>query len=99
MAVRKTESRIPDGLTPADLGEAMVSADGRCALVSMISNPLVVGRENTWILFVTDDSLATEAESYEWSMAEEGAAAPVVQTSEHGEWSFRPTTAGHATLT
>jgi hypothetical protein len=32
-------------------------------------------------------------------MAEEGAAAPVVQTSEHGEWSFRPTTAGRATLT
>jgi hypothetical protein len=85
-------------MLPSDLGEAAMSGDGRCALVSFISNPLVVGRENTWVLFVTDPVLATAADSFEWSLVEEGSA-PNVQTSDHGEFSFSPSVSGALTLT
>jgi len=46
MTVRKTENRIPADFQPSDLGEAGVTADGRAALISFVSTPLVVGREN-----------------------------------------------------
>ena len=42
MTVRKTESRIPANFQASDLGEASVAADGRCALTSFVTSPLVV---------------------------------------------------------
>jgi hypothetical protein len=41
MGVRKTESRIPANFKPEDLGQAVVAADGRCALVSAITFPII----------------------------------------------------------
>ena len=72
MAVRKTETRIPTGLVASDLGESFVAADGRCALVSFITSPLAVNRENTYVVFVTDAGLAAQAHSFEWSFSENG---------------------------
>ena len=64
MPVRKTESRIPGGYLPSDLGEAVVADDGRCALVSFATAPIVVSRENTCVLFVTDPALAATVQSF-----------------------------------
>jgi hypothetical protein len=94
MTVRKTESRIPADFQPADLGEAGVAADGRAALVSFVTTPLVTGRENVYIVFVTDATLAASAASFEWSVTESGTV-PQVETTEHGEFSYTPTGTGN----
>ena len=56
MSVRKTESRIPANFQATDFGEAVVAPDGRCALVSFITAPVLVDRENVnvYVLFVTE---------------------------------------------
>src|SRR5262245_29818007 len=93
MAVRKTEARIPDGFQPSDFGEASVTGDGRAALISFVTTPLVVGRENVYVVFVTDASLATAADSFEWSLAENDQP-PQVQTTGQGEIIYTPTSEG-----
>jgi hypothetical protein len=93
MGVRKTESRIPAGLQAADLGEAVVAADGRCALVSFITSPLAVGRENQYVLFVTDPTLAGIAQTFAWNLAENGSET-AKQTTEFGEIAYRPQDTG-----
>ena len=62
--MRKTETRLPAGLQPADLGEAVASADGHCCLVSFITAPLAVNRENIYVVFVTDAGLAASVQSF-----------------------------------
>jgi hypothetical protein len=89
MTVRKTETRLPTNLQASDLGEAIVAADGRAALVSFVTTPLVVGRENIYVVFVTDATLAGTAESFEWSFTE-GDNTPQVQTTDHGEIAYTP---------
>lgn len=98
VTVRKTESKIPANFQLSDLGETVLAADSRCALVSFISSPLVVDRENRYVLFVTDPALAATAQSYEWAFSE-SADAPTIQTSEHGEISYRAATTGTLDLT
>ena len=70
--MRKTERRLPAGYQAADLGEAVVAADGRCALVSFATAPVVATRENTYVLFATDAGLAAAAQSFEWTFRENG---------------------------
>src|SRR5215475_14257377 len=98
MSVRKTESRIPDNFQASDLGQASVAADGQSALISFVTTPLVVGRENVYVAFVTDATLAASAESFEWSFVENGGG-PQVQTTEHGEVFYTPTSTGSVVLT
>jgi hypothetical protein len=98
MSVRKTESRVPANFAPADLGEAVAAPDGRCALVSFVTSPLVVGRENIYVVFVTDAALAASVESLEWSFSENGGA-PSVQTTDFGEFAYTPTATGQLSLT
>jgi len=98
MSVRKTESRIPANFQASDLGQASVAADGQSALISFVTTPLVVGRENVYVAFVTDATLAASAESFEWSFVENGAA-PQVQTTEHGEVFYTPTATGSVAVT
>jgi hypothetical protein len=93
LSVRKTESRTPGSLQASDLGQAVVATDARCALVSFVTTPIVVGRENVYILFVTDSALATAAQSYEWTFTENGGA-PNVQTTQLGEVSYQPQSTG-----
>ncbi len=42
--------------------------------MSFATAPLVAGRENSYVLFVTDDALAGSVESIEWAFAENGIA-------------------------
>jgi hypothetical protein len=71
----------------------MASADGHCVLVSFIPNPLVIGRENTWVLFVTDSGLANSTQSFEWSFTE-NSDTPVTRKTDFGESSYTPKSAG-----
>jgi hypothetical protein len=93
MPTRKTESRIPDGLQASDLGQAVPSGDGHCTLVSLVSSPVVVNRENVYVVFVTDAGLAAATQSYEWTFTEEGSP-PTTQTAQAGEVSYTPHAAG-----
>lgn len=97
MSSRKTESRIPANFQASDLGQAVVAPDGRCALVSFIPSPVVINRENTYVLFVTDAALASAAQSFEWSFTE-GSGTSTPQITQHGEISYRPHTAGSLNL-
>lgn len=93
MPVRATETRIPATLRPTDLGEAVVAGDERSALVSCISSPLVVARDNTYIVFVTDEALAGSTEAFEWSFTE-GSAPPQKLRTAIGETTYRPAAEG-----
>lgn len=97
MPVRKTESRLPANFQADDLGEAVTAVDGRCVLISFVTSPIVVGRENTYVLFVTDSALATAAQSFEWAFAENDGA-PDFYTTQHGEITYRPQSTGKLTL-
>jgi hypothetical protein len=80
-------------MQPADLGQAVVAADSRCALISYVPNPIVVARENTYVVLVSDPGLAAATLSFEWSFIENGGA-PNVQTSDFGEKTYTPTATG-----
>jgi hypothetical protein len=98
MPIRKTETRIPAGSSAADLGESFVAADGRCALVSYVTSPLVVGRENTYVVFITDTGLAAAAESFDWSFSENGGTA-TTQSTQIGEAVYSPLGTGSLSIT
>lgn len=98
MGVRKTETRIPANHQAADLGQAVLSGDGRCALVSFVTSPIVIDRDNSYVVFVTDAGLATSTQSFEWSFVENGGAADV-QTTQEGEIAYRPKATGTLALT
>ena len=97
MPARKTESRIPADFRASDLGQAVVASDGRCALVSFVTSPLVIARENVYVVFVTDAALAASAQSFEWSFMENGGP-PDTQTTERGEISYSPKAVGELNL-
>jgi hypothetical protein len=97
MPVRKTESRIPANLQASDLGQAVASADGRCTLVSFVTSPVVVNRENLYVVFVTDAGLSAAAQSFEWTFTENGGA-PNTQTTQYGEVFYLPQTNGSLRL-
>jgi hypothetical protein len=97
MTIRKTESRIPANFRASDLGEARVAVDGRCTLISFVTSPLVVGRENVYVVFVTDAGLAAATDSFEWTCTEL-VGTPSTQTTTHGEASYTPRSVGEVTL-
>lgn len=98
MTVRKTESRLPTNFQASDLGESAVAIDGRSVLVSFVTAPLAVDRENRYIVLVTDAGLASAVQSFEWSFIENGGT-PQTQTTTIGEISYRPQTIGTLVVT
>jgi hypothetical protein len=97
MPVRNTERRLPANFQAADLGQAVASGDSRCTLVSFISNPLVVNRQNTYVLFVTDAGLASATQRYEWRFSLNDNPTQVESTDE-GEIAYTPTETGTLNL-
>ncbi len=93
MPVRKTESRIPQGLQASDLGQAAVAPDGRAALVAFAPSPVARGRENTFVALVTDAAAGAAATVFNWIFEVNGAARPAVQTTV-GEIRFAPEAVG-----
>jgi hypothetical protein len=94
MPVRKTESRIPTGLQPSDLGEAVAAADNKSVLISQIARPLVQGRENLFTVMVMDAALAQQVQTFDWH-AEEGAAVTIAsQVTQFGELAYIPSAIG-----
>jgi hypothetical protein len=93
MAVRKAERRAPSGFQASDLGQAVVAGDGRCVLVSFATTPVVVARDNTYVLLVPEATLASAAQSFEWTFAENGDVTRV-ETTEHGVALYKPSITG-----
>lgn len=93
MPVRKTESRIPTGFQPADFGESFVNPDGKSCLISYITAPLCVDRENTYVVFVTDPALSASVQSFEWTFTLDESA-PDVRTTDFGQITFTPSAEG-----
>jgi hypothetical protein len=94
MSVRKTESRLPSGAQPEDLGQAVMATDGRCVLISAITAPLAVDRENFYVVFVIDPMLIPTVTSYMWTFMIDGV--PVeFQTTPIGQVRFTPKSEGY----
>ncbi len=93
MGVRKTESRIPANYQPSDLGEAVIAPDSRCAIISFLTAPIVLSRDNTYVLVVSDSALASATESFDWTFTENGSVTQVKSTSQ-GEIIYRPAATG-----
>jgi hypothetical protein len=97
MSVRKTESRLPAGAQPSDLGEPVISTDGRCTLISCITSPLAASRENFYVVFVTDPALAVLVTGYVWMFTIDGNPLEV-KTSAFGVMQYVPATEGYLHL-
>src|SRR5688572_8432069 len=97
MPVRKTESRLPEGFSPGDLGQSAQSADSSAVLISFIQSPLVVNRPNTYVVFVTNSGMATGTASYEWTITE-NSGTPAIQTTTIGEFNYTPLSQGPLTV-
>lgn len=95
--MRKTESRVPAGLQPSDLGQAAASADGRFTLVSFFPSPLVTTHANGYVLFVTDVGLAAAAQSYRWTFTENDEPA-LTYTTDAGAVFYEPFSKGTLTV-
>lgn len=98
MPARKTESRLPDGFTANDLGEAAQAQENNAVVISFIKSPLVIARPNTYVVLVTDASAASAASSYEWTFSENGAAG-TPQTTTEAEFTYTPQALGSLTVT
>lgn len=98
MPVRKTESRLPFDFLPSDLGQAVLSSDDKVVCVSFVTSPLVVGRENIYVVFVTDTTLASAVERFEWSFSENGGAAST-ETTDFGEVAYTSVSTGELSVT
>jgi hypothetical protein len=95
--MRKTERRLPAPLLADDLGQSVDAPDARCTLVSFATAPIVVARDNAYVVFVPDDGLAGSADSFEWTFTENGNVARVV-TTEHSVVRHAPSAVGALTV-
>lgn len=93
MPVRPTERRLPLTLAHGDLGESAADQAAQAVLVSFITSPLVSGRDNVYVVFVTDETLANVTSQYEWTF-EVGDADPDLRTTEVGEITYQPKATG-----
>lgn len=97
MPVRKTEGRIPDGFQAGDLGESFSSADNKCCIVSYITAPLCINRENNYVVFVMDAGLAASVQSFEWTFTIDGGT-PDSATTDFGQTTYTPSAEGNLTV-
>jgi hypothetical protein len=95
MPARKTERRIPDSLQAQDLGQTVTA--GNCALVSYVTSPLVHNRNNHYVVFITDNGMATSANSYDWTITE-NSGAPINSTTQAGELDYRAVKLGRLVI-
>ncbi len=68
MPVRKTEQHLPAGYSAEDFGQSSQSADGKIALISFNSSPVVQQRLQSYVVFVLDSSLAAQVDHFDWVM-------------------------------
>ena len=98
MSARNTERRVPANFQPADLGQAAPAADARSVLIAHVSSPVVVHRDNTYVVFITDNGLADSVTGYEWIFSENGAEVQRENTTQ-GEYTYQPQATGALTVT
>lgn len=92
MPVRKPERRIPPGFSADDLGEALLSPDSQCALVSFYSSPITQNRLQSYVVFLLDPALQNSVASYHWQAGDKTA------NTEAGVWEQMPADVGSLTV-
>jgi hypothetical protein len=97
MPVRKTESRLPDGFTAADLGQSATAAGNKIALVSFFSSPCALRQTQVYVVFVADPAVASTVGNYEWTFA--NGATPTQLQTDDGITQFTPQSLGALTVT
>ncbi|WP_027346471.1 hypothetical protein [Hamadaea tsunoensis] len=101
MTVRDVESRMPHGLSAADLGEATAEVIGprgeRFVLVSYLTSPLVVRTKLDYVLFALPPAGSNEdlwleyvsVASYKWTVLSKSDASFIEQSvTDNGCWSW-----------
>ncbi|MDD4755249.1 MAG: hypothetical protein PHG29_04125, partial [Prolixibacteraceae bacterium] len=68
MPFSKTESRIPFSFQPSDLGEVASDAANKLSVISYNSSPLALGREQTYVLIITDTPMQNSFHSVRWQV-------------------------------
>ena len=97
MPVRKTESRLPDGFTAADLGQSATAAGNtKIALVSFFSSPCALRQTQVYVVFV-DPAVASTVGKYDWTFA--NGPTPAQQQTDAGIAQFSPQSLGALTVT
>src|SRR5262249_26317071 len=76
-----------------DLGETVVAGDGRCALISFVTAPVIVGRANTYVVIVSDAALAGSVTTFEWTFKENDAVKRT-DTTARADAFYQPTQSG-----
>ena len=100
MAIRKTETRVPQisGFTIDDLGQnAASTANAQVKIVSYLTSPLAVNTLQNYVVLVEDATLQTNVTSFEWTFNNNGT--NTVSTTPNGVASFTPTQIGPLTVT
>jgi len=97
MGVRKTEQRIPFYFSASDLGQANEADDSKSVLVSFLSTPIVIGRKQRYAIFVTDNILKNQVESYKWRI-QNALQDQTIETST-GYWEITPEHQGNVRIT
>jgi hypothetical protein len=64
--VRLTESRLPPGYLPEDLGEVATTPENDSYLISYLTSPIRRGATNTYVLFIVESDLVEKVASYKW---------------------------------
>ncbi|SFF10751.1 hypothetical protein [Nitrosomonas sp. Nm166] len=90
MPTRKTEQRLPTNATAAVFGQA--EGDATAVLISYHSSPVVKNRTQTYVVFVLDATMQTNAESYRWQIGSETVTTP------QGVLEYAHTTEGDAQI-
>jgi hypothetical protein len=97
MPVRKTESRLPDSFTAADLGQFAATAGNKIALVSFFSSPCALRQTQVYVVFVVDTAVAGTVGKYDWTFTNGGT--PTQLTTDAGIAQFTPQNLGALTVT
>ncbi|UCD13771.1 MAG: hypothetical protein JSW60_09490, partial [Thermoplasmatales archaeon] len=73
MSVKKTESHIPTGFSPEDLGEVgnFQRGDGQdfppdCFLIAYFTSPVTIGVENKYVVFINEPLLNENIKAIKW---------------------------------
>lgn len=90
MPVRKTERQLPASVSAADLGQT--EGDAIAVLVSYHSSPIVKDRMQTYVVFVLDAVMQTNAASFRWQISGNAF------TTQHGILEYTHTAEGNAQI-
>lgn len=92
MSISKSESRLPFNFLPNQLGENQADAANKMILISYYASPLAIGREQTYVLMITDATLQASFHSVRWQVGNTD------QTNQESVWNHTHNQSGPVTV-